>query len=122
MKAYSMDLRERVVGALLEGASVREVALRFGVSHDTVSRYKSRHEQGQGLSPRPRPGRAPRVGPEQEEAFVLMVRQNPNATLEQMSVLWQERTGVWLPQSTLHDQVRRLGGRFKKNARGMGAL
>jgi len=118
MKAYSLDLRERIVGALLEGASVWEVALRFGVSHDTVSRYKLRHEQGQGLLPRPRPGRAPRVGPEQEEAFVSMVRQNPSATLEQMSVLWHERTGVWLPQSTLHDQVRRLGGRFKKDSRG----
>jgi transposase len=116
MKTYSVDLRERIVAALQEGSSVREVALRFGVSHDTVQRYRSRHEQGQSLLPSPRLGRAPRVAPQEQEAFIAMVRENPNATLAQMSALWQERTGVTLPRATMHDHVRRLGGRFKKES------
>lgn len=53
MKTYSLDLREWIVAALQEGASVREVALRFGVSHDSVQRYQRRHEQGQSLLPFP---------------------------------------------------------------------
>ena len=118
MKAYSLDLRERIVAALLEGRSIREVAEHFGVSHDSVRRYQLQQAQGQGLSPRPRVGRSRRVRPEDEAAFVTMIRENPNATLMQMSALWQERTGVVLPRATLHDQVRHLGGRYKKEPSG----
>jgi transposase len=116
MKAYSLDLRERVVKALLAGGSIREVSERFGVSHDTVRRYQLRHERGQGLLPLPRLGRAPRVPIEEQESFIAMIRENPNATLLEMSALWQERTGVSLPRATFHDHVRRVGGRFKKES------
>lgn len=116
MKAYSLDLRERVVKALLAGGSVREVSERFSVSHDTVRRYQLRHEQSQSLSPLPRLGRAPRVPAEEQEAFVAMIRENPNATVLEMSALWQERTGVLLPRATFYDHMRRAGGRFKKES------
>lgn len=116
MKAYSLDLRERVVKALSTGKSIREVSEIFGVSHDTVRRYQLRHEQGEGLQPRPRLGRAPRVSVEEQESFVVMLRENPNATLDEMSALWEERTGVSLPRSTVYDCVRRVGGRFKKDS------
>lgn len=111
-----MDLRERIVGALVAGGSVREVSERFGVSHDTVRRYQLRHERGESLAPRARLGRAPLLPAEEQEAFLQMIRENPNATLQQMSSLWQERTGVHLPRSTVHDYVRRVGGRFKKDS------
>src|SRR6476660_9225385 len=118
MKTYSLDLRERIVASLQAGSSIREVAQLFGMSHDTVRRYQLRQEQGQSLLPRPRLGRAPRVLPAEKEAFVAMVREHPNATLMEMSALWQQRTGVALPQSTMHDHVRRVGGRFKKESNG----
>lgn len=122
MKAYSKDLRERVVRALLEGASVRDVALRFEVSHDTVERYKKRHERGEELAPRPRPGRTPLVRAEEQEALRALVQSHPDATIEGMSALWQEQTGQELPRSTMYDHLRRVGARFKKNTRGEGAL
>lgn len=122
MKAYGMDLRERVVRALVEGASVSEVAQRFEVSHDTVERYKKRHERGEDLAPRPRPGRAPRVGAGEQEALQALVQAHPNATIEGMSALWQEQTGQELPRSTMHDHLRRVGAHFKKNTSGEGAL
>ncbi len=110
-----MDLRERVVRALVDGASVSEVALRFEVSHDTVERYKKRHECGEDLAPRPRLGRDPRVRVEEQEALRALVQNNPGATIEGMSALWQEQTGQELPRSTMHDHLRRVGARFKKN-------
>ena len=112
-----MDLRERIVMACEGGQSQAEVARRFGVCTKTVGRYLARAKQGQ-LAPRPLPGRVPRLGPEQEEAFVLMVQEDPDRTLLQMSEVWQERTGQLLPSSTLHDALRRLGARFKKNTFG----
>ena len=113
MKAYSMDLRERIVAARLAGESVESVAQRFGVCTKTVRVYQQRAAQGE-LRPRPRPGRAPLLAKEQEEAFLSMVRQKPDWTVDQLRVEWQRRSGVGLGRSTVHNCLRRLGGRFKK--------
>ncbi len=121
MKAYSLDLRERVAAALAEGASVGSVALRFGVCQRTVRRYRNRAAVG-SLAPSPIPGKAPRLRAEQEEDFVAMVEEKSDWTIEQLSQQWQARSGVFLPSSTLHDHLKRLGlersaqagGRYKK--------
>ncbi|BCM93553.1 hypothetical protein IAD21_05444 [Abditibacteriota bacterium] len=113
MPGYSMDLRERIVAALGEGASVVSVAERFGVCDRTVRRYRKRAQAG-SLAPLPIPGRAPRLRAEQEEAFVSMVEEKSDWTIEQLSQEWDRRTGVFLPSSTLHDHLKRLGGRYKK--------
>jgi transposase len=39
-KALSLDLRERVLAAVAQGASGRQAALRFGVSAASVSRWR----------------------------------------------------------------------------------
>ena len=109
-----MDLRERIVRALVEGASVSAVALRFEVSHDTVERYKKRHERGEDLAPRRPPGRRPSVPVEEHAALRALVQSHPDATIEGMSALWQEQSGQALPRSTMHDHLRRVGARFKK--------
>ncbi len=118
MKTLSLDLRERIVTALVEGGSVQAVADRFCVSHDSVRRLQLKHECGQSLAPRPRLGRTPRVGGEEEGTLVALVGHYPSATIEQMSVLWEQQTGVVLPRSTMHDALRRVRARFKKNTRG----
>jgi putative transposase len=110
-----MDLRERIVAALDAGESMVSVALRFGVCERTVRRYRDRAKVG-ALAPLPLPGKAPRLLQEQEESFVLMVQERSDWTIEKLSAQWQERTGVWLPSSTLHDHLKRLGGRYKKRA------
>ena len=46
MKAYSLDLRERIVAALEEGASVVSVAQRFSVGERTVRTYRARAKVG----------------------------------------------------------------------------
>ena len=67
-----MDLRERIVAACTEGASQASVAQRFGVCSKTVQRYVARAARGE-LAPRPLPGAAPRLRPDQEAAFLSMV-------------------------------------------------
>lgn len=113
MKPYSMDLRERIVQACAEGQSVREVALRFGVCPKTVREYRLRHAQGQ-LAPHPIPGKPARLGRQEEPLFIAMVQEKSDWTLETLSREWHTRSGVWLPRSTLHDHLKRLGGRYKK--------
>lgn len=116
MKAYSEDLRQRIVSARLSGQRTCDVARVFGVSTSMVRRSLVRHRQGLSLAPGRSPGKAPRLRPEQEAAFIAMVEQKSDWTIEQLSVEWHRRSGVWLPRSTLHDHLQRLGGRFKKRA------
>ena len=113
MNAYSMDLRERIVAALGTGESVVSVAGRFGVCTKTVRAYEARAKAGR-LAPLPRPGKAPRLQPEQEAAFVAMVQEQTNWTVASLCQEWERRTSVCLPSSTLHDHLKRLGARYKK--------
>lgn len=113
MKAYSMDLRERIVGACESGQSVSSVAEHFGVCTRTVRAYLARAKKGE-LAPRPLPGKAPRLRPDQEAAFVAMVQEKNDWTLGLLQQEWHSRSGVFLPRSTLHDHLQRLGGRDKK--------
>ncbi len=108
-----MDLRERIVAALLEGESQTAVAAQFGGCGKTEQRYVKRHQQGE-LAPRQPPGKTPRVSAAQEPELLALMRAGSAWTLDSMALAWQRRSGVLLPRSTLHDHVVRLGGRYKK--------
>ena len=89
------------------------VSQRFGICTKTVRVYEARAKAGQ-LAPLPRPGRAPRLQPAQEAAFIAMVQETTSWTIVALSQEWERRTGVALPSSTLHDHLKRLGARYKK--------
>jgi transposase len=84
-KALSVDLRTRVLGAVAQGATHREAAVRFGVSAASVSRWrKLQREQGDA-----RPGalggdrRSTRI--EAQAALVLQVLDEMrDATIEEL--------------------------------------
>jgi transposase len=113
MRAYSMDLRERIVAACASGETAGSVAQRFGVCSRTVQRYVERARRD-ALVPTPIPGRPSRLACEEEAAFVALLQESPNRTLLQLQEEWQQRSGVFFPSSTMHDHIQRLGGRFKK--------
>jgi len=113
MRAYSMDLRERIVAACALGEKDGAVAQRFGVCTRTVQRYVVRWAHN-ALPATPIPGRPARLLPEQEAAFVSLIEESQSWTLEQLQEEWQRRSGVFLPRSTLHDHLKRLKGRYKK--------
>ncbi len=52
----SVDLRERVVAFVSEGASCREAAARFGVSAASASRWAARLRQAGHVAPKPSGG------------------------------------------------------------------
>lgn len=65
MKAYSLDLRQRVLSAALRGdRTIPEVAELFGVSLTFVNKMLRLHRAGADLAPaRRRPRPAPRRSP-----------------------------------------------------------
>jgi transposase len=57
MKAYSVDLRAKVLRAVEQGYARKEIVKLLGVSPATIKRYlKQRRETG-SVAPKPRPGR-----------------------------------------------------------------
>jgi len=62
VRAYSMDLRERVVGAVLdEGMSARSAAARFGISESSAIKWVKRHRQTGTVAPGQIGGHKPRL-------------------------------------------------------------
>jgi transposase-like protein len=68
MKAYSLDLREKIVEYVKKGVSKSETARRFGVHRATVKRYCKRLDEHDTLQPRKAPGKGTEAGREGEEA------------------------------------------------------
>jgi putative transposase len=117
VRAYSLDLRQRVVKAARQGRlSNAEVALRFEVGLATVKRYKKLEREG-GLAARvvARPGPAPRIRPEDEPALRAQVLEHDDDTLERQCERWAEATGVRVSPSTMCRALKRLGLTTKKS-------
>ena len=66
MRAYSTDLKERLVRAVADGQPMREAARRFGVAVTTVKRAVVQQRETGSLERKPIPGCPRRIGPEQE--------------------------------------------------------
>ena len=114
MKAYSEDLRERVVTAVDQGMSRREVVRLFGVSEASIKRYlKLRRETG-SIAPKTIPGCPPRKTGMLQERLRPQLEAHPDATLEEHCRLWEAQTGVKVSTSTMRRAILRLRWTWKK--------
>jgi transposase len=94
MKAYSVDLRQRVVDAVDGGMPRPEAARVFQVSVATIKRYLKRRRETGGLTPGQSPGRTPEIGPDAYAALAAQVAAHPDDTLAQHAATWQAERGV----------------------------
>jgi transposase len=85
MTPYSQDLRQRILDTIRRGdGSVRPIARRFLVSVSFVTRLLQLHRSTGSLAPRPHRGGNPAVlTPEDLERLSELIRQQPDATLEE---------------------------------------
>jgi transposase len=91
-RALSLDLRERVVGAIAKGTSCRRAAARFGVSASSAIRWAARVRSGGALAPMKQGGdrRSQRI--EAEAAFLLgAVAEQADMTLAELKGKLKER-------------------------------
>jgi hypothetical protein len=79
MRAYSADMRERVLRAVDEGKPRTEIIAYFHVSRATIKRYlKQRRETG-NVQPQPIPGRTPRKGAALREGIEELLQERGDA-------------------------------------------
>jgi transposase len=116
MRAYSQDLRERIVAAIEAGESQPGVARRFGVGVTTVGNYLRLRRATGGLAPRPRPGGQPEIPPARYPVLRAQLEADPDATLAQHCATWAETQGQVVSVSTMWRTIARLGWTHKKNA------
>jgi len=109
MKAYSMDLRQKVIAQCDRGKPTKEVADAFGVSRAWVRRLKQhRRERGDIV---PRNGGGSRGRKIDREALAKLVAQQPDATLVEL----RDRLGIKVTPWAICKALRELGISFKKS-------
>lgn len=114
MKPYSLDLRQKIVDAVDSGLTHEDVADRFRVSTDTVSRYLKRRRATGSLAPTPSPGRDPLIHRDDHPALIAQLDAHPDATLEEHCALWQDAGYARVSPATMCRMQRRLGWTRKK--------
>jgi transposase len=115
MKQYSVDLRERLLGAIDAGLSQAEAARLFGVGTSTITRWRQQRRDTGSLAPKRRPGRPPAIGPDQTDALHAQVAQHPDATLAAHCAHWARDHEVTMSVAGMSRAIRRLGITLKKS-------
>ena len=114
MRAYSIDLKERLVRAVANGQPMREAARRFNVAVNTVKRAVVQERATGSLERKPIPGYPRRIGPEREAALRARLEAAPDATVLEHCAWWAEHYGQSLSEATMWRAIRRLGWTHKK--------
>lgn len=117
MKAYSQDLRQRVLRAIDAGKSQTEVAATFAMSTATIKRYlKARRERGHVL-PKAIPGRPNIKGVVLQADLAEQLRAHPDATRQERCQMWEASHGVQVSPASITRARQALGWTRKKDAR-----
>ena len=113
-RPYSVDLRDRVVSAVLAGASCREVASTFQVSVASVVRWSQRQRATGSAAAKPMGRQQRRSLADQRDWLVARLAAVPDLTLRALVIELGER-GVATSYGSVWRIVRDAGISFKKN-------
>jgi len=121
-KAFSTDIRERLIGHIKSGRSRRSAAERFGVSPSAAIKLARREARTGSIAPAPM-GR-PRGGGKlaaHVERLIGWVEARPDITLPELAAQLADATGVVAHSTSIGRALRAAGFSYKKNAAGDGA-
>ena len=117
MKAYSEDLRRKIVDAVRRGVPKSEAASVFGVSLSSVKRFTGMEREGDSLAPKKPPGRPPKGSDATRRLLEADLAERPAATAPERRRYLERMTGESMSDSTVRRLVRRLGHSRKKDPR-----
>jgi transposase len=111
VKAYSADLRERILTAYNNGdGSQRVLARRFYVSPAFVQNLLRRYREERHFNPKPHGGgKKPLVDGSQLQAVARIVRERPEASLDELRSAVERECDVRLSRPTMCRVRQRLG-------------
>ena len=118
MKAYSHDLRRKIIDAYLntEG-SYRELALKFDVSLSFVQTLINRYQDLGRIEPLPHGGgHQAKINDKHSEILQKLVTDNNDATLEELCGLFESLTQIKVSRATMGRVLQKLELTRKKNS------
>src|SRR6266849_2280757 len=112
-RAYSLDLRERVVGAVSAGESCRAVARTFKVSVASVVKWSQRFRATGSAAARPVGGNRPYVLSSERDWLLKRLAEQPDVTLRALLAELAER-GIKVSYYAVWHFFEHEGISFKK--------
>jgi transposase len=110
MRAYSQDLRDRVIGAYKEGLSLDKIAITFKLSLYAIKDWIKRYEEIGDYSSKQALGLGrPRRFSDKEEVLNF-IKNNPDAD----GIAIRDGVAPALPMSTFYDTLKRMNITLKK--------
>jgi transposase len=114
MKAYSKDLRQKIVDALKRGMPKAQAARTFGIGISTVKRYASKAQRGESLEPGKAPGKHPKMDEQVRKLLEEDLKVRPFVTLRERCDYVEAISGVSVSRSTMCRAIARIGSTRKK--------
>ena len=114
MKAYSKDLRRKIVDAIERGMPKAQAARTFGVGISTVKRYATKVQRGESLEPGKAPGKPPKIDERVGKLLQADLEERPFATLRERCEYVEALSGVSVSRSTMCRAIARIGSTRKK--------
>jgi transposase len=114
MKAYSKDLRRKIVDAIERGMPKAQAARTFAVGISTVKRYATKVQRGESLEPGKAPGKPPKIDEGVGKLLEEDLKERPFATLRERCEYVEALSGVLVSRSTMCWAIARIGSTRKK--------
>ena len=114
MKAYSEDLRRKIVDAIERGMPKAQAARTFGVGISSVKRYATKAQKGEPLEPGKAPGKRPKVDERVGKLLEEDLKEHPFVTLRERCEYVRAVSGVSVSRSTMCRAIARIGSTRKK--------
>ncbi len=109
MRAYSTDLRERVIASVESGeCTIPEAARRYKVSEPSIERWVARKRRTGTSAPLPHAGGPPRKLAAAEVVIRAAVKAQPDATLQELCEYVEKETQVQAHPSMMYRELVRL--------------
>lgn len=107
MRAYSEDIRSRVIEAyLVDRVSQRQVALRFNVSLGFVRKLVKHYRETGSLTPKKHGGPTRKIDKNSLQVLLRLVEREPSPPLSQLCETLAQETGLQLSRSTVSRIIR----------------
>ena len=110
MKAYSLDFRQKILDTYLQGGiSQRQLAKIFCVSLSFVEKLLKQYKETQSIAPKLRTKQtSTKLNLEQLNILQEIVEAKNDATLSEIRLIIEEKTGITIGISTVDRMLRKM--------------
>ena len=117
MKAYSVDLRQKIIDVYeREEISQRKLAQRFGVAPSFIFKLLKQYRATGEILPKPFNGGVKlKLNPANLIVLSELIEQNNDATLDELCKMLHDKVGVSISRATMGRMTQRLNLTVKKN-------